>query len=61
MRNHFDLAEAIEISKGYPDSHFVLMHIGHSLDEWLMNHPEAIPTRMVVGRDNESIDCPEAE
>jgi len=60
-RNHFDLSEAIEISKDYPDSNFVLMHIGHSLDEWLMNHPEAIPTRMVAGRDNESIDCPEPE
>lgn len=60
-RNHFDLPGAIELSYDYPDSNFVLMHIGHRLDEWLMTHPATLPNRMTVGRDNESIDCPKIE
>lgn len=59
-RNHFDLDEAIAISEVYPDSNIVLMHIGHLLDEWLMSHPEALTERLVLGRDNESFECPEA-
>lgn len=59
-RNHFDLPEVIAISEVFPDSNIVLMHIGHRLDEWLMDHPEELTGRLVLGRDGESVDCPEA-
>jgi phosphoribosyl 1,2-cyclic phosphate phosphodiesterase len=52
-RNHFDLPEAIAISKDYPDSNIVLMHISHQLDAWLMLHPEALPERVLLARDSD--------
>lgn len=60
-RNHFDLPEVIDLSKDFPNSNIVLMHIGHRLDEWLMNHPEAMMNHLILGRDNESVDCPETK
>ena len=59
--NHFDLPEVIAISKDFPNSNIVLMHIGHRLDEWLMSHPEAMMNHLILGRDNESVDCPETK
>ena len=56
-RNHFDLPEALALSQRYPDSEIVLMHIGHRLDEWLMNRPQALPERVMLARDNETLVC----
>jgi phosphoribosyl 1,2-cyclic phosphate phosphodiesterase len=56
-RNHFDLSEAIELGKDFPDSDIVLMHIGHRLDEWLMMCPDDLPERMAVARDDEFVIC----
>jgi phosphoribosyl 1,2-cyclic phosphate phosphodiesterase len=60
-RNHFDLPEVIALGKDFPNTDIVLMHIGHRLDEWLMNHPEAMTEHLTLGRDNESVDCPEVQ
>jgi len=58
-RNHFDFSEVVALSKDFPSSNIVLMHIGHRLDEWLMNHPEAMTNRLILGRDNDYVDCHE--
>lgn len=57
QRNHFDLPEAISLSENFPDSDIVLMHVGHRLDEWLMTHSDALPGRVVLGRDGETLVC----
>lgn len=56
QRNHFDLPEAIALSNDHPSSRIVLMHISHRLDEWLMTHPDALTDRVILGRDNETLD-----
>ncbi|MCK9989911.1 MAG: phosphoribosyl 1,2-cyclic phosphate phosphodiesterase [Rugosibacter sp.] len=55
-RNHFDLSEALALSDAYPDSRLVLMHIGHQLDAWLINHPDALGGRVSVARDGVTLD-----
>lgn len=58
-RNHLDLPEASALSEEFPSSNVVLMHVSHHLDEWLMDHPEAMTNHLILGRDNDSLDCPE--
>lgn len=58
-RNHFELPEALALSKNYPDSDIVLMHISHSLDVWLLNHPLALTGRLSLARDGDRLDIPE--
>jgi phosphoribosyl 1,2-cyclic phosphate phosphodiesterase len=43
------------LSDDYPDSDIVLMHISHSLDFWLLNHPDALTGRVTLGRDNDTL------
>lgn len=56
-RNHFDIDEAISLSNSFPDSNFVLMHISHRLDDWLMTHYGVLPERMSISRDGEILVC----
>ena len=56
-RNHFDLPGAIDLGNNYPDSNIMLMHIGHRLDEWLMERTDALPERMTLARDGETLVC----
>ena len=56
-RNHFDLDEAIELGRIFPDSDLVLMHIGHRLDEWLMMSPDSLPERVTIARDDATLIC----
>jgi phosphoribosyl 1,2-cyclic phosphate phosphodiesterase len=51
--NHFDLLEALVLCQNYPDSEISLMHVGHRLDEWLMQNPGSLPERVKLARDNE--------
>lgn len=56
-RNHFDLSEARALGKAYPSSKLVLMHIGHQLDAWLIDHPDVLPDGVVVARDGDIFQC----
>ena len=56
-RNHFDLTQALALSRDFPDSELVLMHIGHKLDVWLSPRPDALPSGMSVARDGETLVC----
>ncbi len=56
-RNHFDLTEAIDIAQHFPKSEMVLMHIGHELDAWLLDRPNALPDGMLLARDTETLVC----
>lgn len=56
-RNHFDLPEALALAKNHGDSEIALMHIGHRLDEWLMNRPHALPEGVKLARDGETLIC----
>jgi len=56
MRNHFDLTEAIALSNDYPYSDVVLMHISHALDNWLLDHPDALTERVSLGRDGDTFE-----
>jgi phosphoribosyl 1,2-cyclic phosphate phosphodiesterase len=58
-RNHFDYPEVLELSNDYPDSDIVLMHISHSLDVWLLNHPFVLTGRLSLARDGDRLDIPE--
>jgi len=56
-RNHFDLPDALALEKSFPTSKIVLMHIGHRLDEWLLNSPAALPEGVTLARDGETLVC----
>lgn len=56
-RNHFDLTEALALSRVFPDSEMVLMHIGHKLDVWLMDHPQDLSGGVMLARDGETVVC----
>lgn len=56
-RNHFDLLEAIAIAQNFPNSETVLMHIGHKLDAWLLDRPDALPNGMTLAHDGETLVC----
>lgn len=50
-RNHNDLTRALETIHSLPVKRAVLTHIGHDLDAWLMDGANALPARVVAGRD----------
>ncbi|GAB5605370.1 phosphonate metabolism protein PhnP [Sideroxyarcus sp. TK5] len=56
-RNHFDLSEAIAIAQSFSNCETVLMHIGHKLDAWLLDRPEALSSGMTLARDGETVVC----
>lgn len=55
-RNHFDLEEALTLRQRYPDSKLVLMHIGHDLDNWLMERADALPEGVRLARDGDELE-----
>jgi len=55
-RNHFDLPEALALNEAYPNSQLVLMHIGHQLDAWLIDHLDTLAGRVSVARDGTTFD-----
>lgn len=57
-RNHFDLTEAKALSADYPNSRIVLMHISHTLDNWLLSHAEEISAPLSVAHDGETLYVP---
>jgi phosphoribosyl 1,2-cyclic phosphate phosphodiesterase len=50
-RNHNSLTEALAIHKDLGGVDLVLTHIGHALDTWLMQHPEALPASITLACD----------
>jgi phosphoribosyl 1,2-cyclic phosphate phosphodiesterase len=52
-KNHFDLSDALTLARDFPESDIVLMHIGHRLDEWLQQSPQALPSRVTLAHDGE--------
>ena len=49
--NHNNLSDVLELAHALPDSTWVLTHIGHDLDEYLMQHPNCLSSNMLVGHD----------
>lgn len=56
-RNHFDLLEAIALAQYFPDTEMALMHIGHTLDAWLKDRPDALPEGMKLAYDGRTLIC----
>lgn len=54
-RNHFDLTEALALKRAFPNSRLLLMHIGHRLDSYLMDHEHGLPEGVSVARDTDEI------
>lgn len=54
-RNHNDLDLALAITTRINPHHTVLTHVGHELDAWLLDHPNALPFCVKVGRDGLSL------
>ncbi|MDF0729191.1 phosphonate metabolism protein PhnP [Pseudomonas entomophila] len=50
-RNHNDLALALDIIERLAPKEAVLTHAGHTLDDWLIDHPGSLPTGVRVGFD----------
>jgi phosphoribosyl 1,2-cyclic phosphate phosphodiesterase len=50
-RNHNDLTLALQIIDELKPGKGVLTHIGHTLDAWLIEHPETLPGQVIVARD----------
>lgn len=50
-QNHNDLPSAVEIHHKIQSEHTIITHIGHTLDEWFMDHPNALPKGMSIARD----------
>jgi phosphoribosyl 1,2-cyclic phosphate phosphodiesterase len=51
-RNHNDLTRALEVVTLLNPAHCVLTHVGHSLDNWLLEHPAALPAGVSLAYDN---------
>lgn len=49
--NHNNLKDVLNLAHALPDSMWVLTHIGHDLDEYLMQHPRCLPSNVLVGHD----------
>lgn len=54
-RNHNDLPQALYLAASIGAPLCLLTHIGHSLDEYWLDHPE-LPAGVAVARDGLSID-----
>jgi phosphoribosyl 1,2-cyclic phosphate phosphodiesterase len=52
-KNHYDLSDALTLARDFPESDIVLMHIGHRLDEWLQQSPQALPSHVTLAHDGE--------
>lgn len=50
-RNHNDLNLALRIIDQLKPAQAVLTHVGHTLDAWLIEHAETLPTNVRVGQD----------
>lgn len=51
-RNHNDLRRALQTIDALSPGQSVLTHIGHELDVWLIEHPDALPAGVSVGHDH---------
>lgn len=54
-RNHNDLPQALQIIDELKPAHAVLTHIGHNLDTWLMENPDALPKGVILGFDGQRL------
>lgn len=50
-RNHNDLTRALEVIARVQPGEGVLTHIGHSLDAWLLDRPDALPANVSLAQD----------
>ncbi|MDO6688067.1 MULTISPECIES: phosphonate metabolism protein PhnP [unclassified Agarivorans] len=49
--NHNNLSDVLELAHALPDSQWVLTHISHELDHYLMQHPDCLSANVQVGAD----------
>lgn len=55
-RNHNDVTRALAMCEGLTIDQLWFTHIGHALDVWLLEHPEALPKGVHIARDGMSLD-----
>ena len=53
--NHNDLTTALEIHYAVRSDNTILTHIGHDMDEWLINHSHEIPNGIRIAEENSNI------
>ncbi|MEW5904393.1 MAG: phosphonate metabolism protein PhnP [Pseudomonadota bacterium] len=53
--NHFNLDGALELASRHPGCEWVLMHIGHRFDSWLMQARRGLPRGIALARDGETL------
>lgn len=49
--NHNNLTQVLAMAKALPQSHWLLTHIGHDLDAYLMQHTPSLPDNITIARD----------
>lgn len=54
-QNHNDLTRALAVITGLQPEHALLTHIGHNLDAWLMDNPDALPSGVRLAWDGQSL------
>ncbi|MBV4398060.1 phosphonate metabolism protein PhnP [Advenella alkanexedens] len=52
-RNHNDLNTALKMCEGLAIGVLLLTHIGHEMDNWLINNPDSLPANVKVARDGQ--------
>lgn len=55
-RNHNGLDEALDIHERIRPELTLLTHVGHTLDSWLLDKPDALPASVQLARDGMVID-----
>ncbi|WP_427979433.1 phosphonate metabolism protein PhnP [Agarivorans sp.] len=54
-KNHNNLSEVLELAHALPDSHWLLTHIGHELDDYLLEHPDCLSPNVSVAHDEQCL------
>ncbi|MCQ4313628.1 phosphonate metabolism protein PhnP [Pseudomonas stutzeri] len=54
-QNHNDLTHALATIAELNPGQAVLTHIGHNLDSWLLEHPDALPAGVSLAADGQSL------
>ncbi len=54
-KNHNNLSDVLELAHALPDSQWLLTHIGHELDEYLMEHPDCLSPNVSVAHDEQCL------
>jgi phosphoribosyl 1,2-cyclic phosphate phosphodiesterase len=54
-QNHNDLTGALAVIAELNPDQAVLTHIGHNLDAWLLDHPDALPTGVSLAGDGQTL------